>query len=89
MELKPTEKTKKQQCISKTQKGKRCSRSASVGDKCKTHAKGDTKNNQVRANICGIVYHNHQPGIKLKNCEACLLKKKKTIDSKETNDNTS
>lgn len=69
------EKAEKSQCISRTQKGKRCSRSACVGDRCKIHAKNCT-NEKVRASVSGIIYHNHPPGIISSSCEACLLKNK-------------
>lgn len=80
-EIKDEKITEKQQCTSKTLQGRRCSRNASVGDKCKTHSKCDIKSKgktQIRPIVCGIVYHNHPPGRRLKNCQACSLKKKNT-----------
>ena len=68
------------QCTGRTLKGKRCSRKACIGDKCKTHSKKEPKNNTQRADISRVVYHNHPPGITLKTCQACLRKSNKEAD---------
>lgn len=68
--------TEKIQCTGRTHKGKQCSRSACVGDRCKTHARNDKQTNQ-RAVLSDIVYHTHRPGIFVKTCQACLCRKAK------------
>jgi hypothetical protein len=69
----------KSQCTSKTIQGKRCSRSASFGDRCKTHAKCTTDVNIRVVNTCDLVYHTHVPGKYDFNCKACILKKTITL----------
>lgn len=70
--------TEKIQCTGRTHKGKQCSRGACVGDRCKTHARNEKQTNQ-RPVIGDIVYHTHRPGIFVKTCQACFLKKVKEI----------
>lgn len=59
-------------CSAKTAKGKQCSFKATIGNFCKKHEKNNaTMKSKSRSISCDIVYHNHAPNVKSKNCPVC------------------